>query len=156
MILKTREIPLVRFRADLPAQLEPVGKAFVEIDARPAGMVNQAFMAARDKLAQAAKIREMRMARIEDEVDRAIAKEDSDRTSGAEWLGLVYDTCVIAWRTNLIDGETDQPLTPTRETFLDLADVRIPQVADMFVRFQTEVLQAGADAAEADAATIKN
>lgn len=156
MILKTREIPLVRFRADLPAQLEPVGAAYVEIDARPAGVVNQAFMAGRDKMAQAAKIREMRLARIEDEVDRAIAKDESDRIGGADWLGLVYDTCVIAFRTNLIDGDTDQPLSATRETFLALADVRLAAVSDMFLRFQAEVLQAGADAAEADAATIKN
>lgn len=149
MILKTKETPLVRFRADLPKWLEPVGAAYIEIDARPAGVVNQVFLAGQDRIVTAQRIRDT--AAADDTAKSAAAKE-----TGLDWLGLVYDACVLGWRTNLIDAETNGPIEPTRATFMDLADVRIPHVTQMFINFQTAILKAGDDAAADDEATIKN
>lgn len=169
MKLAIRELPLVRFREALPAWLQPLGAAYIEIDARPAGRVNQSFMAGQNALIQAKASRDRKLgipfgtqylnlgeliAQCPD-VDIG-AKRESDGIFNRDFAGLVYDACIIEWRTNMLNGETGEPLTADRETLLDLIEVPFVELETMWLRFQTAALQAGADVLEQDAATIKN
>lgn len=129
----------VKFRADLPAWLGQ--GAFIEIDARPAGQINTAFMAARDEVATAHKTRDTA------EEQRAFAQD---------WFAAIYDTCVLAWRTNLINDESSEPLTCDRDTFLELADVRVSEISKAFLDFQTMILEAGQKVIADTESTIKN
>ncbi len=143
-MLKLRNVaPAVKFRVDLPAWMEPKGAAFLEIDARPAGRINTAFMAAQEEVQFA----------------RKVAGDDdykAKREFGQAWIGMLFDTCVIEWRTNLINDETGQPLPCDRATFIELADVRVAEISRAFVDFQTAILDAGTRAIEETEAAVKN
>lgn len=144
MKLATRDFPLVRFREELPAWLQPTGKAYLEIDARPIGKVNLPFMAGRNAWAQAKA--------AADKGAEAPVTDDQ----GRDWLELIYDTAVIAWRTNLINDDTKEPVEPTRESFLELAQLPLVELQTMFLRFQNEAMKAATDVLAADEATLKN
>lgn len=154
MRIKTPELALVKFRADLPVWM---GKGlFIEIDGRPSGRINQDFMAARERVDLAQRVWAAQIDAIADPGEKVKAKDEAATDFGQEWLGVIYDTCVIAWRTNLVDAETNKPLTCDRATFLDLASVRITEIARAFIDFQTAVLEAGAKVVADTEATIKN
>jgi len=143
--------PAVKFRAEFPEWMEPKGAAFIEIDARPAGQVNSAFMAAQEEIALAHAIRG------EEIGDAATpAQIKTIREFGRDLIAVIFDTCVITWRTNLIDDETGQTLTCDRETFLALADVRIGAVSQVFVDFQQAIADAGKKVLQDTEATVKN
>ena len=142
--------PIVKFRAELPAWMEPKGVAFIEIDARPAGEVNTAFMAARDEVVLAHKVSGT------DHDLETVEGIRANRAFGAAWIGAIYDTCVIGWRTNLIDDATGNALATDRDTFLDLADVRIADVSKVFLDFQKAIIDAGAKVIADTEATTKN
>jgi len=131
----------VKFRAGMPAWMEPKGAAYIEIDARPAGQINTAFMAARDEVTMAHRVRET---------------PEEQRAFALDWIGAIYDTCVLSWRTNLIDDTTGQVLTCDRPTFLELADVRVAEVAKAMLDFQAAILEAGQKIIDDTEATIKN
>jgi hypothetical protein len=134
--------PTVKFRAEMPAWMEPRGAAFLEIDARPAGQINTAFMAAVDAAKSA------RAARDE--------SPESQRAFAMDFIGAVYDTCVITWRTNLIDDETGQPLTCDRATFMEVADLRVSEISKAILDFQTAILEAGQRVIADNEAATKN
>jgi len=136
--------PTVKFRAELPAWIDPKGTAFIEIDARPAGVINTEFMAARE---------EVSLAHVLADGEKDLRKI---RAVNRDWIAAIYDTCVIAWRTNLVDGDTDQPLTCDRDTFLALAEVKVSEIAKAFIDFQKEIVEAGERVVAETQATIKN
>lgn len=139
---------VVNFRAALPAWMEPAGQAFIEIDARPAGRINSAFIAACEAAELANKLR----AKPENDADRIMAMQEH----GRDLMAAVYDTCVVEWRTNLVDDETGNALTCDRATFLELADVRIAEVSDAFRGFVEAIKAAGQKVLDDTEATAKN
>ena len=147
--------PMVKFRVELP---ERMGKGlFIEIDGKPSGSVNPDFMAARERADLVRRVWKARVDAITDAGEKVIAQDEADREFGREWIGgVIYDTCVAAWRTNLKDLETGIPLAHDRDTFIALADVRIVEVSKAFLDFQTACLEAGAAVLADTEATIKN
>ena len=156
LTLKTTETAIVKHRATLPAWIEPKGAAFIEIDGRPAGRINQAFMAARERIDLARRIREAGAQAITDPGEAVKAKDEAGSGFARDWYGVVYDTCVVGWRTNLLDGETGKPLTCDRDTFMALVGVPIAEVSQVFLSFQAAILEAGKQVEEDTEATIKN
>ena len=154
--LQTTETPLVHFRADLPAWLEPKGAAFIEIESRPAGQINQPFMAACEGVNLALRMREAAIEKITDPSEAVKARADASRQFGRDWLGAVYDTCITSWLCNLVDQDAGRPVTCDRETFLALADVPIEQIGEAFAGFQKAISDAGKAALAETDATIKN
>jgi hypothetical protein len=144
--------PLVKFRATLPAWMEPKGQAFIEIDARPAGKVNTPYLAAREGVVLAHRVRGNPEAASEPTVESIKAS----REFGRDWIAMIYDTCVMEWRTNLIDNATGQTLTCDKATFLDLAEVRVEEIAKAMTDFQEQLLTAGEAVLADTEATIKN
>jgi hypothetical protein len=143
-MLKLRNVaPAVTFRADLPVWMEPKGAAYLLIEARPAGLINTAFMAAQEEILFARKIEG------EDDVN-------SKREFGRAWFGMLHDTCVLRWETNLINDETGEALTCDRATFVELAEVRVAEISKAFLDFQTAVMEAGKRAIKEAEATVKN
>jgi hypothetical protein len=143
-MLKLRNVaPAVTFRADLPGWMEPKGAAYLLIEARPAGRINTAFMAAQEEIVFARKIEG------EDDVN-------SKREFGRAWIGMLHDTCVLRWETNLINDETGEALTCDRATFVELAEVRVAEISKAFLDFQTAVMEAGERAIKEAEATVKN
>ena len=143
-MLKLRNVaPAVTFRADLPGWMEPKGAAYLLIEARPAGRINTAFMAAQEEIVFARKIEG------EDDVN-------SKREFGRAWIGMLHDTCVLRWETNLINDETGEALTCDRATFVELAEVRVAEISKAFLDFQTAVMEAGERAIKEVEATVKN
>jgi hypothetical protein len=143
MIRLRNTAPAVNFRADLPAWMEPKGAAYIEIDARPAGRINNAFMAGMEAAQFAHRIAEG-------------ADDRAKQEFGKATFAVVYDTCVLEWRTNLINDETGEALTCDRDTFLELADVRVAEVSRAFMDFYSALMDAGKRAIEDTEATVKN
>lgn len=143
----------VAFRADLPAWLEPKGAAFIEITARPMGRCNTAFMAARES---AVLSHRMRTGDAPESEVETVEQFQHKREFGREWMCAIYDTCVISWRTNLVDDETGAALACDRDTFIELADLRIAEIGKVFLDFQTALMEAGAKVIADTEATIKN
>lgn len=154
MIRLRNTAPLVKFRAEFPAHWEPKGAAFIEIDARPAGRINTAFMAAREEVILSHPLRDLREVARE----REVTPDDirSVRAFNRAWVAMTYDTCVITWRTNMIDDATMQPLTCDAATFLELAEMPVDEMAAAFLRFQADLQEAGEKAIAETEATIKN
>ena len=74
---------------------------------------------------------------------------------GREMMGVLYDACVIEWRSNIVDG--DAPITCDRERFLALADVvAVPEIASALREFAEEAIRVGKAIAEDDEQTEKN
>lgn len=138
----------VKFRAALPKWMEPKGQAFIEIDARPAGRINSAFMAAREEMTLAHMLRPEAVT----DAEKLIAAQ----AYGRDAMAAIYDTCVLSWRTNLIDDGTGATLTCDRETFLALADVRIAEVSDALRAFVEQAVAAGDRVIEETEAATKN
>lgn len=143
-------IPAVKFRADLPKWMEPKGAAFIEIDARPAGNVNSAWLAASAEVSLA------NMTRLSAAKDDEVATLRAQRGLGADFWVAVFDTCVIAWRTNLIDDATGAALTCDRETFLELANVSITEISGALIKFQAMLFDAAKSVAKETDAIVKN
>lgn len=141
--------PMVKFRADLPEWFVP--GAFVEIDARPLGRVNSAYMAAMDE----ARINHrMRMGNETPGDVLTPEQERATRASTREWYGVIYDTCVMAWRTNLEDEAG--PLECNRANFLELAGTPIAELTAMFNAFVAQAAEACNVVLADTEATIKN
>ena len=154
MKLKTREIPLVRFRHVLPEFLGPGGECYLEVDARAGGAINSAWMAATEQLALRARIMDRKVNEVKDP-DAFVRQDHSNRLAVVkETFGVIYDTCVLEWRTNIVDG--DAPLTTTRANFLELTEQRIPELAEAFAALKKAVMEAGAAVVEDDKGIIKN
>jgi hypothetical protein len=72
--------------------------------------------------------------------DEQVAKSDSlDRELGRARFESLYDYCVDSWETNFIDDETGNPITPTRESFMLLADAEVPGIAAVLLELASYV-----------------
>lgn len=154
MKLKTREIPLVQFKHALPEYLGPGGECYIEVDARAGGAINAAWSAAMEQLMLRARIMDRK---IKDEPDNeAYVRTDHQNrlTVVKESFGIIYDTCVLSWRTNILDG--DKPLETSRANFLELAEQRVPEIAAAFMALRKDIMAAGAAVVEDDKGIIKN
>lgn len=154
LTIRLPEVPMVKFRADLPAWMG--AGLFIEIDSRPSGRVNQAFMTAREAVNLARRVRAAGVDAATDPGEKVRAQDDAGREFGKDWCGCVYDTCIIEWRTNLVDAETGRVLTCDRATFIELFDVKIAEISEAFIKFLKEIEKAGDDVAADTEATIKN
>lgn len=152
--LKARELPMVEFRAVLPEWLGPGEECFIEFDARAGGAINGAYVAAIEQLTLKARVMDMKAGKIED--DEAHVKADhSHRLAVAEGrFAAVYDTCVIGWRSNIMDG--DAPIICDRANFIALTKERIPEIAAALQKLEKQIVAAGKIIEADDAATVKN
>lgn len=119
--LQSRDLPTVRFRREFPEYKAAFGEvAFLEIDARPAGYVNPAYIAATEPLRTETALRQAKLDGIKDD---AVAAIEFNAATGwqpmIDHLVAIFDTCVIDWRCSFKDG--DGPIAITREKFLELA-----------------------------------
>lgn len=169
MRLATREIAQVLFRHELPGYLAKEAPAWIEIDARAGGLVNAEFMAGMDALNMQAAIMDKQAGAFEKlayEAKDAKTRDDLLRQMGERQhannlsivrarYGMIYDTCILAWRTNVLsDGK---PIECNRDNFLELLEVRgVPELKMALTLFETEVLNAGKVVYEQDTDTVKN
>lgn len=154
MRLKSREIPLVTFRRVLPDFLGPGGECFIEVDARAGGSVNVAYMAAAEQLDITARIYDRQTARITDDADFVRENRRVVASVVKERFAMIYDTCVIEWRSNIVDG--DGPIVCNRANFLALTEERVPELAAAFIDIERAVLDAGRLVLADDEDTLKN
>lgn len=158
--LKSRELPAVEFRAVLPEYLGPGGECFIEVDARAGGPINPAYIKGGEDLALRARVMDRKSRKIED--DQAFIEADHRNAEGINRgrFGILYDACVIEWRSNIQtegdDGEVSS-ITCDRDTFLALFEQRgVPELATAMIRLEREVLDAGRLIEEDDKETVKN
>jgi hypothetical protein len=158
--LKSRELPAVEFRAVLPEYLGPGGECFVEVDARAGGPINPAYIKGGEDLALRARVMDRKSRKIEsdEEFVKADSRNAEDINRGR--FGILYDACVIEWRSN-IQTENDKGevtnITCDRDTFLALYEQRgVPELATAMIRLEREILDAGKAIAEDDEETAKN
>ena len=154
MRLKARQIPLVNFRRVLPGYLGPGEECFIEIDATAGGAVNPAYMAAAEALLLRSRVMDRKAAKIEDDKEFVEANHRNILETVKGRFGIIYDTCVSEWRTNILDG--DEPLECNRANFLALTEQRIPELAAMFADLEVAILDAGAAVLKSDEETLKN
>ncbi len=153
--LNSREIPLVSFQRVLPAFLGPEGEeCFIEVDARAGGAINQKYVAASEALILRMRVLDRKAQKVEDDADFITTTNRNVMTALRERMGVLYDACVIEWRTNILSE--GKPIEATRENFLDLAEVRMPEIAAALVDLEKDVLKAGADLLKADGDVEKN
>lgn len=156
--LESRVLPTVRFRRVFPEYTAAFGdEAFIEINAKPGGYVNPAYIAATEHLRTATDIRKARMDGIG--ADQVAAIEFTAATGWApviDHLTAIYDTCILDWKCNFKDG--DGPIVISREKFIELAQ---EIGSSIFLRLAMvdlvkEIMAAGETAFMEMQATIKN
>ena len=155
--LKTREIPLVKFRRLFPELLGPGGECFFEVEARAGGPVNIAFTAGTDRLTLAARVKDRGYRNEADDTAYIAAQDVAVREIIRERFGMLFDTCVIEWRCNIVDADTGKPIICDRATFIALLEVDAwPEITNAMIEVETAILKAGLAVMEEDAATLKN
>ena len=100
---------------------------------KPGGYLNPGLMEARDRIDTTRRVQAVAANRDKEDAAYIAALDAGKRETGAAILAAVYDNCVTAWSTNIIDEDTGSPIEPTRANFLDLAAVRVPEIASAFV-----------------------
>lgn len=156
--LKSRELPMVQFRANLPEWLGPGGECFIEVDARAGGPINSAYIAATEKLMLKARVMERGSRKIEDDEKFVTADSKNAKAIGRGRFENIYDACVIEWRSN-IQTETDsgaEGITCDRATFIALTEQPVPEIAKAMTDLEAEILKAGKLIEEDDEETEKN
>jgi len=154
--LKKREIPMVQFRRVLPEFLGPGGECWIEVDARAGGAVNPEYMAGQEQLILRARVLDRQRQKLEDDSAFVHAGHKNMLTVVQGRFGVLYDTCVIEWRTNIVNADTGQPLDQTRVNFLALTEVTVPEIVAAMVELEAEILKAGRIMREEQDATEKN
>lgn len=139
--LRKREIPVVSFRRDLPDWLADGAPCFIEIDGRAGGLVNPEYVAGMEQMGLRAQVMDRKAGRIEDDAEFVERNRANIRETMRHRLGVLYDACVIDWRSNIIND--DAPITCSRENFLALAEVKVPEIAMALKAFEAECLKAG-------------
>ena len=153
--LQTRELAAVSFRKVLPQYLAGgAEECFIEVDAHGGGLLNPAWLAAFGKIRSI----ELMLKLDRDKIDDLKLREeaylaDLDRINAAQ-NALLFDQCVIAWRTNIVDG--DKPMDCTRESFLELAAVPVYELKMAFIELSNAILGAGDAIAQQAKADVKN
>ena len=155
--LRTRELPTVNFKRDLPKDLADGKKCFISISARAAGPLNTEYMAAMEAVGINAKVIDRKAGKIDDDEGNVRASHDGKKEIARQMFGAIYDSCVIEWSTSIIDADTDKPLVADRDVFLSLAELKgYPEIAKAIGDFQAECLAAGREMVESDEDTAKN
>ncbi len=161
--LKTRELPAVTFHRILPEYLGPGGEdCFIEIEARPAGALNPAYVAAVEGVMRGYRLTSRKLEKLkgaDDDAAFVAADEKAAEEMTRNRWGALYDACVIGWTSN-IQTEDDKgnvaAIPCNRATFLALAEERIPALAKALIDFEEECRAAGMAIQEADEALAKN
>lgn len=154
--LKKREIPLVQFRRALPEFLGPGGECWIEVDARAGGVVNPEYMAGQEQLTLRARVLDRQREKLEDDGAFVHTGHKNLLSVLQGRFGVLYDTCVIDWRTNIVDADTGLSLDLTRANFLALTEVRVPEISAAMVELEAEVLKAGRIVRAEQDDTVKN
>lgn len=152
--LARREIPVVTFRRDLPAYLAGGEPAYIEVDARAGGSVNPVWTEGAEQITIRARIMDAKSEQITDPEGKVRQRHKDALAIGRDRFGLLYDACVIEWRSNILDD--GKPIECTRATFMALLDERVPELARAFADLEREVTEAGRAVIEADRAIEKN
>lgn len=152
--LAVREIPVVTFRRALPAYLAGGEPAFIEINARAAGAVNPAYTAGSEALLIRVKVAEAKAAAILDAAERAEARHAMALEIAEARFALLFDACVIDWRSNILDD--GKPIKTTPRNLVELVKARDKWVADALRDFERECLAAGEAILKADGETLGN
>lgn len=152
--LRARTLAQLSLRYDLPAFLADGADCFIEVDARPGGAVNKAYIAKGEELLLKAQIAQKELDRINDPAKNVRQGHKEALKIARDRFGVMYDTCIVEWRTNILNG--DDPLECNRENFLALADERIPEISDAFIDMEKQIVGAGESVAELDGETEKN
>lgn len=152
--LASREIPQLTFRRVLPEFLGPGGECFIEIEAKAGGAVNLEHTKALEGVLLQARAMDRALERVEG--DEAWVAQNARNVQSAlkSRFGALYDACVIEWTSNIQDGGKD--IECTREKFLELCQVRIPEIASALSDFEAETVKAGDDVREASEEIAKN
>jgi hypothetical protein len=154
MKLCLREIPAVDFTRELPAWLNADKPCRITFKARAGGAVNPAYMAGADLVDVKRAINVRRLNRIDSDTE-FVAQERAIRAElGRDLFGVIYDTCIIEWETDILDD--GMPMELTRDNFIELAAAKIPQIDAAMTDFRLAILQAASDAAEEDSSILKN
>ncbi len=152
--LNSRELPMVNVRCALPAFLAGGDPCFIEFNARAGGAVNTAYLARVEASVLSARIMDRLNDDIADIAEKVTAADASLRAVGRAQFGLVYDTCIIDWQTNIqSDGK---PIEATKENFVALSEVRIPSIARAIAKLIKAIDEAGKAVMADDEATLKN
>ncbi|WP_126623129.1 hypothetical protein [Oceaniglobus ichthyenteri] len=157
--LKSRELPMVQFRAVLPEWLGPGGECFIEIDARAGGAINSAYVASAESLMLRARIMDRKTRKVTDDAEYVAADNANAKAIGRGRFETLYDSCVIEWRSNILTEDDDGkavPITCDRATFVELSDQPIPEIAKALTQFESKVLDAGKMISQDDEETVKN
>jgi len=152
--LPSREIPMVQFRRELPEYLAGGKPCFIEVDARAAGVVNLEYMAGIEENVVLARISGRRSEKMDDPAQQVRAEHAGTMAAIRGRFAVLHDACIIAWRCNILsDGA---PIACDRDTFLALAEVRVPEIAAAIADLERECILAGELVKEDQDATVKN
>ena len=152
--LPKRELPMLTVRRDLPSWLAGGEACYIEFDAKAGGPANIAYQVASEAVWVKAKITERKLGKIEDDAAYVETNFAGMTAIARERLLALYDTCIVAWRCNILDG--GKPIECTREKFAELLDERVVEIAGAIRDLERDVLAAG-DAMKAETdAIVKN
>lgn len=160
--LRKRELPSVKFRRVLPEYLGPGGECFIEIEARPAGSLNPAYVAAVEDVMRGFRLTSRKLEKLnkaDDDAGFVAADEKAAMEVTRNRWGALYDACVIGWTSNIQtedDNGNTAAITCDRATFLALTEERIPTIANALIDFEAACKDAGKAIQEDDEALAKN
>ncbi len=152
--LPNREIPVVKFKADLPDFLAGGKPCYLKVDARVAGPLNAAYSMGLDQLSLSHGIAAEVIASTEDPETRARKRHEKTKSLGSERIGLFYDACILTWESNILNG--GKAITCDREHFLALGDSVIPEIAKAITDLELQCRKAGEHLLTETENTIKN
>lgn len=155
MKLETRELPTVVFRRTLPGYLAKADQAFIEFEARAGGAINPAYVRAMDAMQLRAQVLDAKRRDIKDAEAQVEARNRDMEEIGVLRFTALYDSCVIAWKTDILDDGV--PMIANRANFIELCHIRaVPELTAALMEFEAECLKAGEIVKQAQDATVKN
>lgn len=158
--LKQSEILNFTFKKSFGPQLL---NASIEIVSRPGGAFNPKLLSDLESLALRAVVMDKKqkiadrkshddIEQVKKIVDQAFA---NNKDIAHKQYEIIYDNCVVSWTTTLVD-EDGTTVEPNRQNFLDLANMRIPEISDAFEEFMKMIGDNDRIVIDADVNTLKN
>ena len=160
MKIRSREMPAVDFRRELPAFLSDDPVCFIEVKARAGGLANPVFMAARQDVIAVTMARNERVANTDDMALFDKAAVATKRAEADGRVAAIYDACVIEWTTNAVDTDTGAVMVTSgeagRKNFIAFANAPVNELAKMVIDLEVELILAGMRAVQQTEADVKN
>ena len=148
MVFESNFSPDMDFLADK-------GKTYISIKCRAGGWANPDLNVMREQVVLYQEMQSLKASKMMDDEDKYTKfKSQSEKEVGKKLFEALYDTCVVAWETNIQNDGTKMKLD--KDHFIALADAKINELTQFFMDWAKYVEELGNFRQEVEEETVKN